>query len=196
MKKGFSLTELLVVIAIIAILAALLFPVFSRAKVAAKQSVDIVQLNQIGKAHLLYCGDYDDTTPYVGDLGIFAALESGQLNYADVPEYFGQQSIVGALQPFLKSTQIWKSDLDPGDRVLSPSSTYELLGSSYEAFSRNFCVGQLTNLSDPSQSTLIRRNFTENGKTLGWRADGSVAVDTWSVVTGEIDRAMIDLGCP
>lgn len=59
-KSAFTLIELLVVIAIIAILAAILFPVFAQAKVAAKKSASISNSKQIGLAHQLYMGDYDD----------------------------------------------------------------------------------------------------------------------------------------
>ncbi len=62
-KKAFTLIELLVVIAIIAILAAILFPVFAQAKVAAKKSVEVSHMKQIGLAALMYSGDYDDVLP-------------------------------------------------------------------------------------------------------------------------------------
>jgi len=57
---GFTLIELLVVIAIIAILAAILFPVFARAKEAAKKTQSLSNLKQIDLAWLMYAGDYDD----------------------------------------------------------------------------------------------------------------------------------------
>ena len=62
MKKSaaFTLIELLVVIAIIAILAAILFPVFSRAKEAAIKTRAIAQFRQLGMTVLLYAGDHDD----------------------------------------------------------------------------------------------------------------------------------------
>jgi prepilin-type N-terminal cleavage/methylation domain-containing protein/prepilin-type processing-associated H-X9-DG protein len=65
MKRAFTLIELLVVIAIIAILAAILFPVFAQAKAAAKKTADLSNFNQIGKAIMLYANDNDDRTMHV-----------------------------------------------------------------------------------------------------------------------------------
>lgn len=62
-RKAFTLIELLVVIAIIAILAAILFPVFAQAKEKAKQTQCLSNLNQMGKSLVLYLGDHDDTYP-------------------------------------------------------------------------------------------------------------------------------------
>ncbi len=63
MKKAFTLIELLVVIAIIAILAAILFPVFAQAKAAAKNVTSLSNIRQIGTAQHLYFGDNDDNNP-------------------------------------------------------------------------------------------------------------------------------------
>ncbi len=60
MRRAFTLIELLVVISIIAILAAILFPVFAQAKASAKQAVCLSNMRQIGMATKLYLGDNDD----------------------------------------------------------------------------------------------------------------------------------------
>lgn len=59
-RRGFTLIELLVVIAVIAILAAILFPVFASAKVAAKGAASMSNSRQIGIAHEIYRADFDD----------------------------------------------------------------------------------------------------------------------------------------
>ncbi len=71
-RKGFTLIELLVVIAIIAILAAILFPVFSQARTKARQASDISNMKQQGLALMMYSQDYDEKLlgfglPYYGD---------------------------------------------------------------------------------------------------------------------------------
>jgi len=63
MRRGFTLIELLVVIAIIAILAAILFPVFARAREKARQTSCLSNLKQIGLALIMYTNDYDECYP-------------------------------------------------------------------------------------------------------------------------------------
>jgi prepilin-type N-terminal cleavage/methylation domain-containing protein/prepilin-type processing-associated H-X9-DG protein len=63
MRRGFTLIELLVVIAIIAILAAILFPVFAKAREKARQTSCLSNLKQIVLGLLQYAQDYDETTP-------------------------------------------------------------------------------------------------------------------------------------
>jgi len=64
MKRGFTLIELLVVIAIIAILAAILFPVFAKAREKARQTSCLSNMKQLGLAVMMYTQDYDETYPY------------------------------------------------------------------------------------------------------------------------------------
>jgi prepilin-type N-terminal cleavage/methylation domain-containing protein/prepilin-type processing-associated H-X9-DG protein len=73
MRRGFTLIELLVVIAIIAILAAILFPVFAQAREKARQAACLSNLKQIGSALMMYTQDYDETLPnrsYNADKGV------------------------------------------------------------------------------------------------------------------------------
>lgn len=65
-RNGFTLIELLVVIAIIAILAAILFPVFAQAREKARQISCLSNVKQIGIAYQMYTQDYDETSPHMG----------------------------------------------------------------------------------------------------------------------------------
>jgi prepilin-type N-terminal cleavage/methylation domain-containing protein/prepilin-type processing-associated H-X9-DG protein len=62
-RRAFTLIELLVVIAIIAILAAILFPVFAQAREKARQATCLSNMKQIGSASMMYVQDYDETFP-------------------------------------------------------------------------------------------------------------------------------------
>lgn len=64
-RQAFTLIELLVVIAIIAILAAILFPVFARAREQARKTTCVSNLKQIGLGLLMYAQDYDETFPWL-----------------------------------------------------------------------------------------------------------------------------------
>jgi len=88
--RGFTLIELLVVIAIIAILAAILFPVFAQAKAAAKKTLCLSNARQMTTAFIMYAGDVDDT---------MVTQENGNSNY-DTREYSTM------LQPYMKNRDI------------------------------------------------------------------------------------------
>jgi prepilin-type N-terminal cleavage/methylation domain-containing protein/prepilin-type processing-associated H-X9-DG protein len=85
-SRAFTLIELLVVIAIIAILAAILFPVFAQAKLAAKKTADLSNFNQIGKAIMLYAGDHDDRT-------VFTDHENGHDWYMPLYSYVKSRDV-------------------------------------------------------------------------------------------------------
>lgn len=84
MKKGFTLIELLVVIAIIAILAAILFPVFARAREQANRTACMNNLKQIATAGITYLQDYDETMP--GMVNMYSGVNEANPNNAT--QYF------------------------------------------------------------------------------------------------------------
>lgn len=96
-SKGFTLIELLVVIAIIAILAAILFPVFARAREKARQTSCLSNLKQIGLAMLMYAQDYEDVLPRSAQYNPpSVVLPEGGLDY-----WFQQ------IHPYVKNAQIF-----------------------------------------------------------------------------------------
>lgn len=103
-KKAFTLIELLVVIAIIAILAAILFPVFAQAKVAAKKTQDLSNVKQQATSHILYTADYDDViAPLMWSEASFF------VNYDWQTDFTWAQMI----QPYQKNWQIHRNPADP-----------------------------------------------------------------------------------
>jgi len=94
-KRGFTLIELLVVIAIIAILAAILFPVFAKAREKARQSSCSSNLKQIALAALQYTQDYDERIPQSGGYAAPSTL------------YLQNREWYFSCEPYMKSQQIW-----------------------------------------------------------------------------------------
>lgn len=101
--SGFTLIELLVVIAIIAILAAILFPVFAQAKEAAKKTADLSNNKQILLGTQMYMGDYDD---------IYPMLRNSSPNWQATVT--GPQTNSGhiVLNPYIKNKSMWRSPND------------------------------------------------------------------------------------
>jgi prepilin-type N-terminal cleavage/methylation domain-containing protein/prepilin-type processing-associated H-X9-DG protein len=116
--SGFTLIELLVVIAIIAILAAMLFPVFSRAREKARQASCMSNLKQIGLAVTMYRSDWDEMNPCYR----FSANPDPQPTSYYPPDIWwapydpsvapdatpGPNFSEGLLQPYFRNTQIFK----------------------------------------------------------------------------------------
>lgn len=101
-KRGaFTLIELLVVIAIIALLAAILFPVFARARENARRSGCQSNLRQIGLGVAQYIQDYDERYPMAWQ----GAYNTAQVNPGSAAN---NVLITDDLNPYIKSTQIWK----------------------------------------------------------------------------------------
>jgi prepilin-type N-terminal cleavage/methylation domain-containing protein/prepilin-type processing-associated H-X9-DG protein len=111
MRRAFTLIELLVVIAIIAILAAILFPVFAQAKAAAKKTACLAQQRQVGIALQQYMTDCDDTVFF------FAHAVDTSRTQPLVP--FGatrENRWWNQIQPYAKNLDILASPSDPGQK--------------------------------------------------------------------------------
>ena len=154
-KRGFTLIELLVVIAIIAILAAILFPVFAQAREAARKSSCLSNLRQLGTACQMYVQDND---------GVFQLYsQTAALNP------------VVQLQPYTKNRAIWvcPSDDNATVRAMTSPTTVsynfnnQLNNQSESAFARPADL-VITHDSDPSEVGWTEGNTWDDGKTTDW----------------------------
>lgn len=167
MRRAFTLIELLVVIAIIAILAAILFPVFAQAKEAAKKTACLSNNKQIGIGLYLYVSDNDDTLPMA--------------NYPAPPAYQGppwtqfmfhngagvsELAWADLLLPYTKNIQIFKCPTD--DAIAKTSAGVPIPGAklsyalNYYFFRQpngvaNFALtgGSMTAITSPANKIFI-----------------------------------------
>jgi len=118
-RRAFTLIELLVVIAIIAILAAILFPVFSQARAKARQAACMSNEKQFGVSLLMYVQDFDETFPRAANSASpkkkltvnIAQRVVGDNAFANADPTVGRPA--GFLFAYIKNTAIWRCPQDP-----------------------------------------------------------------------------------
>lgn len=149
MKRGFTLIELLVVIAIIAILAAILFPVFARAREKARQTSCLSNLKQLGLGVMMYCQDYDELLPVSYNPGV-PNLGTG---FNRCRYWFG------VIQPYVKNEQIYICPSKSTSTAFSYGWNYDVLGYG----SSSYCQAcPLARLEHPSETLMMvdANNYT------------------------------------
>jgi prepilin-type N-terminal cleavage/methylation domain-containing protein/prepilin-type processing-associated H-X9-DG protein len=131
-RRGFTLIELLVVIAIIAILAAILFPVFAQAREKARQTTCLSNLKQLGTATIMYVQDYDEhyyphrwnsgpnSNPLMSASGVGADISG---------EATGKTFWISLLQPYVKSYNVFLCPDNPNGWVISNTNGQNCAGS-------------------------------------------------------------------
>lgn len=151
MKRAFTLIELLVVIAIIAILAAILFPVFARAKLSAKITSSLSGIKQIALALPMYSTDYDDMTVYYYGYG----------TPTDPNQYHNTTTWVGNIEPYVKNRGIFfdKVISDPKEDSTLPGGIPVFLDPFYGA-GYEYRWQWVTNFSINSEGYSVHYNGT------------------------------------
>jgi prepilin-type N-terminal cleavage/methylation domain-containing protein len=138
-QRGFTLIELLVVIAIIAILAAILFPVFAKAREQARKTACISNVKQLGLASLMYAQDYDEMWPCMHTQDaravpndVYSEVYNGHY-WASTPAevtYVLNHSYMAQFMPYVKSNALFKcpshASCDPSVRVNTRYTSYHL----------------------------------------------------------------------
>ena len=141
MTKGFTLIELLVVIAIIAILAAILFPVFAKARDKAIQSSCLSNVKQISLAAMMYVQDYDGRLP----IGIFWPV-------ADSPNL--QYWVRDATVPYVKNDQVVKCPIWPEYRwSYGPNCRFGYIMPDGTAYGSTSCL--ISRITKPAETLLL-----------------------------------------
>jgi prepilin-type N-terminal cleavage/methylation domain-containing protein/prepilin-type processing-associated H-X9-DG protein len=147
-RRGFTLIELLVVIAIIAILAAILFPVFAQARDKARQAACLSNLKQVGTALVMYGQDYDERLPSTCSWGRgwswFNKTLNGPCSQAGITAATPKTTYLGHIQtppryiqellhPYSKNEQVWFCPSVGRDRfwLLKDGPTYGFNGTTY-----------------------------------------------------------------
>jgi prepilin-type N-terminal cleavage/methylation domain-containing protein/prepilin-type processing-associated H-X9-DG protein len=189
-RSAFTLIELLVVIAIIAILAAILFPVFAQVREKARQTTCASNQKQIGLGFLQYVQDYDEHFPQEQDGG----TPWGNPPYttpAGVPATWDV-----LIQPYLKSEGVLACPDDPN----TPITTLPGIGSNIK---RSYCV--FTHILDPNRSSVgasLAQINLPSGTALAseraWCDGGSHsdpnAYQTWGYCADDEDMDTIGFG--
>jgi prepilin-type N-terminal cleavage/methylation domain-containing protein/prepilin-type processing-associated H-X9-DG protein len=109
-ERGFTLIELLVVIAIIAILAAILFPVFAQAREQARRARCMNNIKQLGLGTMLYAQDYDETMPAVSYGGMYRPAKSCRLGRGFTKQGVDgkDQYLLPIMMPYVKSEAVFR----------------------------------------------------------------------------------------
>ena len=166
MKKqanGFTLIELLVVIAIIAILAAILFPVFAQAREKARQTACLSNVKQIGNAFAMYLQDYDEHFMATATERHAPAPPAGVTSYA---AFYAQYSYRMILDPYIKSQQIFR---DPSSKVQWPAQpTTNVLASTGVYYPSDYGI-------HINESNIIAPTFTTATHQADYAAGGALS---------------------
>jgi len=161
-SSAFTLIELLVVIAIIAILAAILFPVFAQAREKARTTACLSNIKQIGTGIMMYTQDYDETYPlYRLDGG--TGLAGSPYGWAD------------AIQPYVKNEQVLQCS---SDSTPAPTGTPKPVQVGYCDYVYNVALGSQPQTSGSARGSGASLSAVQNPSQCMMCIDGKTAFKT------------------
>jgi prepilin-type N-terminal cleavage/methylation domain-containing protein/prepilin-type processing-associated H-X9-DG protein len=211
-RRGFTLIELLVVIAIIAILAAILFPVFAKAREAAERTSCLANVKQLLTAVQLYCNSYDNRLPDSDPLYYYSGTGGG--GYPDATTYWGWGR---AIQPYAENWQVFVCPYHPEfedtfqlDANGGVPSVNALFGYAYNGSYWRGCPGtgqapdgmsgldgylSITRVRDASGTLMIADSGSAGSDELGDATPGdTLPVDQDQAANGAAWSTMTDVG--
>jgi prepilin-type N-terminal cleavage/methylation domain-containing protein/prepilin-type processing-associated H-X9-DG protein len=142
-QPGFTLIELLVAIAIIAVLAALLFPLFSRARENGRRTACLSNMQQLTLAFLLYAQDYDETLPNAGDGPAAVDLTGGWMYQTAFPANKASKAFDpsrGSLYSYVNNARVYVCPSDSEGR--SSGDSYAANGCVFSRIAPGFLRGK------------------------------------------------------
>ena len=181
--SGFTLIELLVVIAVIAILAAILLPVFAKARASARKTTALSNLKQISAALHMYTADYDEHLPdrwpiWLGYRDFFWRVEDG-----DLPSL---------LKAYIRNTEVWHS---PEDRLWNRVVT-SFAPTSFAVNAELAPAWPLSKISRPAEAIYLTDRTDLDVLKIGPDQEAPEVYFWWKFCNPPLDRGPADLPRP
>jgi len=157
--SGFTLIELLVVIAIIAILASILFPVFAKARAAARRSSCLSNAKQLGLGVMMYTQDYDETFPFNDWYNHFGCAANDHTPPCSPFSGGGRRTYADEIFPYVKSYGLFRCISHDSDPLGYVANTFTTPISQFKAYDGNVFnfkyIASLGQVHEPANRILM-----------------------------------------
>jgi prepilin-type N-terminal cleavage/methylation domain-containing protein len=161
-RRAFTLVELLVVVAIVALLAAIIVPILSKAKASAKYATSVSNMRQIGQAISIYASSYDDIQPLASNPNTIRTVLEGSPRYGQ--PFDSRRSLLLISEVLQIDKRIFRAPYDPGPQSGDPLTNtdawiYNNLGNRWISYSYAewpaIALIPMTAVPSPSQKVLL-----------------------------------------